>query len=158
MSQLVGCAVVVYHRYVIVFSHVVKYILTFSILTTLAQAIDVLANMRGIETLYLHVDVENEGALALYEKAVYRKVDNNEPMFLEFTTKLNLHDGATKGRNHFLLYKDLVPCPTWLPLPATTSTSTPEPSSVTIVSSGFATTSSRASTTAGALGFEVPAC
>lgn len=76
---------------------------------------DVLANMRGIETVYLHVDVENESALALYEKAGYQILDAREPMFLEFTTKLNLHDGATKGRNHYLLSKDLVECPTWLP-------------------------------------------
>ncbi|CAB9530026.1 FR47-like protein [Seminavis robusta] len=86
----------------------------------LIEAIDVLANTRGIETLYLHVDVENEGALSLYQKAGFRKVDRSDPMFLEFTTKLNLHDGATKGRNHFLLYKDLVECPTWLAQPPTT--------------------------------------
>ena len=63
------------------------------------------------------MDVDNKGAIALYEKAGYQAVDNSEPMFLEFTTKLNLHDGATKGRNHLLLYKDLVKRPTWLPPP-----------------------------------------
>jgi hypothetical protein len=72
--------------------------------------------MRGIETLYLHVDVKNEGALGLYERAGYKRATGSE-MFLEFTRKLNLHDGATKGRNHFLLYKDLVARPTWLPAP-----------------------------------------
>jgi hypothetical protein len=92
-----------------------------SILSFGFQSIDVLANMRGVETLYLHVDVTNEGALSLYERAGYKRANGSE-MFLEFTCKLNLHDGATKGRNHFLLYKDLVARPTWLPistLPAT---------------------------------------
>jgi len=76
-----------------------------------------LGKVRNIETLYLHVDVENKGALSLYANAGYKIVDSDEPMFSEFTTKLNLHDGATKGRNHFLLYKDLVKRPTWLPPP-----------------------------------------
>lgn len=84
----------------------------------LLEAVDSLADLRGVETLYLHVDVDNESALALYEFAGYQRVNKCEPMFLEFTTKLNLHDGATRGRNHYLLYKDLVKCPTWLPEPA----------------------------------------
>ena len=88
----------------------------------LRQSTEILANMRGVETLYLHVDVDNKGALSLYEKAGYQMVDSSEPMFLEFTTKLNLHDGATKGRNHFLLYKDLVKRPTWLPPPPSPET------------------------------------
>lgn len=73
--------------------------------------------MRGVETLYLHVDVENEAATSMYEKMGYHKVDSSDPMFLEFTTKLNLHDGATKGRRHYLLCKDLVSSPVWLPAP-----------------------------------------
>ena len=35
----------------------------------------------------------------------------------EFTRSLNLHPGATKGRRHYLLYKDLVENPTWLEPP-----------------------------------------
>jgi hypothetical protein len=76
--------------------------------------------MRGIETLYLHVDVKNEGALLLYERAGYKRATGSD-MFVEFTRKLNLHDGATKGRNHFLFYKDLVAQPTWFPKPQATA-------------------------------------
>jgi len=76
------------------------------------EAIDTLGNIREIETIYLHVDVTNLGAVNLYERAGYRKLDPENPVFLEFTTKLNLHDGATKGRNHHLMAKDLRQ-PTW---------------------------------------------
>lgn len=103
--------------------------------------------MRGIETLYLHVDVENESAISLYERAGYRMVDTSAPMFLEFTTKLNLHDGATKGRNHFLLYKDLVKCPTWLPEPAVPAV---EQQQHQVTTAGFHRPA------AGTLGFEMP--
>lgn len=107
------------------------------------QAIDVLAKTRGIESLYLHVDVENESAIALYENAGYRKVDaSSDPMFLEFTTKLNLHDGATKGRNHYLLCKDMKN-PTWLSDPAFQKERP-------VAAPGFHRP------TTGALGFEVP--
>lgn len=71
------------------------------------EAIDTLANIREVETIYLHVDVTNFGAVHLYERAGYRKLEPDNPIFLEFTTKLNLHDGATKGRNHYLMAKDL---------------------------------------------------
>jgi hypothetical protein len=37
-----------------------------------------------------------------------------DPIFSEFTRSLNLHPGATQGRDHFLLYKDLIVNPTWL--------------------------------------------
>jgi len=60
----------------------------------------------SIETVYLHVDVNNRAALNLYELAGYCRV-NGDDMCTEFTKKLNLHDGATRGRNHFLLYKDI---------------------------------------------------
>jgi ribosomal protein S18 acetylase RimI-like enzyme len=80
----------------------------------LLQAVDELATRRGIETLYLHVDVKNVGALGLYEKAGYRVVHSSDPMYLDFTTSLNLHPGATRGRVHYLLYKDLIPKPIWL--------------------------------------------
>jgi len=73
--------------------------------------------LRNVESLYLHVDVLNFGALELYRKAGYRKVHHADPMYAEFTTSLNLHDGATKGRRHYLLYKNLVQNPTWLPVP-----------------------------------------
>ena len=71
------------------------------------EAIDALANTRKIETIYLHVDVTNLGAVNLYQRAGYRKLEPDNPIFLEFTTKLNLHDGATRGRNHYLMAKDL---------------------------------------------------
>jgi ribosomal protein S18 acetylase RimI-like enzyme len=70
--------------------------------------------VRDAETLYLHVDVTNREAISLYEKAGYRQVESDDPMFLDFTASLNLHPGATKGRVHHLFYKDLVEDPTWL--------------------------------------------
>jgi ribosomal protein S18 acetylase RimI-like enzyme len=85
----------------------------------LLQAADALGKLRGVETLYLHVDTMNLAALRLYEKAGYRAAwDGRDPerdsVFAEFTRSLNLHPGATQGRDHFLLCKDLVPNPTWL--------------------------------------------
>lgn len=107
--------------------------------------------MRGIETLYLHVDVENTAAADMYEKKGYQKVDNWDPMYMEFTTKLNLHDGATKGRRHFLMYKNLVTCPVWLPSPPTEERKeTPSSrSSSQVASKEFPQPT-------GTLGFEVP--
>ena len=64
--------------------------------------------------MYLHVDVKNLVALALYARAGYKVVAADDPKYEEFTRSLNLHDGATKGRNHFLLCKDLRQ-PTWMP-------------------------------------------
>lgn len=80
----------------------------------LLDAIDSLALRRKIETIYLHVDGCNSSAIALYEKCGYRRVDAAEPLFEEFTKSLNLHPGATKGRSHFLFFKDITQ-PTWLP-------------------------------------------
>jgi ribosomal protein S18 acetylase RimI-like enzyme len=82
----------------------------------LLEGIDELAALRNVESLYLHVDVLNFGALELYRKAGYRKVHHADPTYDEFTTSLNLHDGATKGRRHYLLYKNLTRNPTWLPV------------------------------------------
>jgi hypothetical protein len=72
-----------------------------------------LAYLRGAESIYLHVDIDNYQALSLYDRAGYEKVSSNHPMYYEFTKSLNLHDGATKGRNHYLLQKHLCE-PTWL--------------------------------------------
>lgn len=123
------------------------------------QAIDELANMRGVESVYLHVDVENRGAISLYEKAGYRKIDMTDPMYLEFTTSLNLHDGATKGRNHFLLCKDMVSCPTWLPFDETTAVVTTS----TTTSTRTTTSTTKVSEPVmdpkpalGTLGFDIP--
>jgi ribosomal protein S18 acetylase RimI-like enzyme len=77
------------------------------------EAIEKVAKIRDAETIYLHVDVTNVGALRLYEKAGFEKLPKENHVFKEFTTKLNLHDGATKGRNHYLMSKDLKN-PTWL--------------------------------------------
>ena len=74
-----------------------------------------MARKRNVETLYLHVDVTNDIACHLYKKAGYKIIQKPcDPIYHEFTTSLNLHDGATKGRNHFLMYKHLVTNPTWL--------------------------------------------
>lgn len=82
--------------------------------TKLMTAISMLAQARGIESLYLHVDVKNNDAIKLYNKCGYHRVDSDHPMYLEFTTSLNLHSGATKGRDHFLFCRNLRTDPTWL--------------------------------------------
>ena len=79
----------------------------------LLSSIDLFADRQKIETIYLHVDVSNHGAISLYEKCGYRKTENG-PVFEEFTKSLNLHPGATKGRIHHLLFKD-VALATWIP-------------------------------------------
>lgn len=84
------------------------------------QSIDEMARIRGVESLYLHVDVTNRNALSLYEGAGYQIVPSDNPVFSEFTKSLNLHDGAMKGRNHYLMQKDLG-YPTWLPDHQTTA-------------------------------------
>eukprot|EP00977_Amphora_coffeiformis_P010831 scaffold2536_cov169-Amphora_coffeaeformis.AAC.24 len=79
----------------------------------LLESMDVLAAQKGIETLFLHVDVSNHVALALYEKCGYQRTDEKDPIYREFTTSLNLHPGATRGRTHHLLYKN-IRVPTWV--------------------------------------------
>ena len=123
------------------------------IASQLLEAIDVLAQQSRIETLYLHVDVENCAALRLYEKAGYRMVhcnggndDDNQLLYREFTKSLNLHPGATKGREHFLLYKDIVDAPRWL-----------DDSLVRCDSQDWFVQSSRSNELVGILGFEIPA-
>lgn len=66
-----------------------------------------------METLYLHVEVTNTEALNLYEKAGFAKLANDDRMYAEFTRSLGLHDGAMKGRCHYLMYKN-VQQPTWI--------------------------------------------
>lgn len=78
------------------------------------KAIDIFAKIRDAESIYLHVDVTNDIALNLYQKAGYSICEKNLTN-LEFTKSLNLHDGATRGRNHFLLCKHLQR-PTHLPI------------------------------------------
>jgi ribosomal-protein-alanine N-acetyltransferase len=81
----------------------------------LLEAIETVAEARGVESLYLHVDMKNTVAIDLYRKAGYRILDD-KPMFVEFTKSLNLHPGATKDREHFLMCKDLRDEePQWLP-------------------------------------------
>lgn len=80
----------------------------------LLNTISSFARNEGFETLYLHCDVENEGALKLYEKAGFQKIITDDPMYYEFTKSLNLQPGATKGREHYLLYKNVTSGQTWL--------------------------------------------
>jgi hypothetical protein len=78
------------------------------------KGVDELATKyRNVESLYLHVDVKNEAALNLYQKSGYVRVDQTDEMYREFTRTLNLHDGATRGRTHYLLVKHLRTA-TWL--------------------------------------------
>ena len=79
----------------------------------LLEAMDVLAAQKDIETLFLHVDVSNHVAMSLYEKCGYQRTDEKDPIYREFTTSLNLHPGATRGRTHHLLYKN-IRVPTWV--------------------------------------------
>lgn len=72
-----------------------------------------MARVRKIETVYLHVDVVNTAACKLYEKGGYDILDYDDPIYNEFTTQLNLHDGATKGRNHYMLQKKITKQQTW---------------------------------------------
>ncbi len=64
--------------------------------------------------MYLHVDVENFAAYSLYKRAGFEVIDSrNNRMYAEFTRKLNLHDGATRGRNHHLMHKKVSRQQTW---------------------------------------------
>jgi len=109
----------------------------------LMDSIFSLAQKRCAETLYLHCDVQNYGALRLYENAGYRKLLSDDPMYREFTKSLNLHPGATKGREHFLLYKNVVSEPTWL--------------EDTAVQNNVHDSRGRKNELIGVLGFEIPA-
>eukprot|EP00581_Thalassiosira_minuscula_P002226 CAMPEP_0183744096 /NCGR_PEP_ID=MMETSP0737-20130205/65556_1 /TAXON_ID=385413 /ORGANISM="Thalassiosira miniscula, Strain CCMP1093" /LENGTH=731 /DNA_ID=CAMNT_0025979731 /DNA_START=439 /DNA_END=2635 /DNA_ORIENTATION=- len=81
---------------------------------TLMGGVDEVAALRNIETIYLHVDVENRAACAMYEKCGYRYLDKREPIYAQFTASLNLHDGAMHGRKHYLMYKNRMGKTTWL--------------------------------------------
>lgn len=82
--------------------------------TMLLKGIDQFAKCEGIETAYLHVDVENVAACRLYKSAGYEILDSANKIYSEFTTKLNLQDGVTNGRRHFLLNKKLTESQTWV--------------------------------------------
>jgi hypothetical protein len=51
----------------------------------------------------------------MYKRAGYERVNPDDLVYFEFTKSLNLHDGATKGRSHFLMCKHISE-PTWLPM------------------------------------------
>ena len=81
----------------------------------LMAGVDELAKARGVEMLYLHVDVNNRAAIKLYQKAGYAIVDRSgDQMYENFTRSLNLQDGATRGRIHLLMEKQMVEHPTWI--------------------------------------------
>lgn len=82
------------------------------------QSIDELARIRNVETLYLHVEVTNDQALNLYENAGFERLSYDEQMYYEFTRSLGLHDGALKGRKHYLMCKNIQDS-TWVPAPET---------------------------------------
>jgi ribosomal protein S18 acetylase RimI-like enzyme len=89
--------------------------------TAILRAIDIWAEQQlnenddgSIESMYLHVDVSNRNAIQMYERAGYYKVLSNDPMYTEFTSLLNLQPGATHGREHYLLCKNLISQPIWL--------------------------------------------
>ncbi|KAL3790873.1 hypothetical protein HJC23_004503 [Cyclotella cryptica] len=80
----------------------------------LMKGVDEVAALRDVETIYLHVDVTNHAACAMYEKAGYKRLDKREPMYAQFTASLNLHDGALMGRCHYLMCKNRTGKTTWL--------------------------------------------
>jgi ribosomal protein S18 acetylase RimI-like enzyme len=65
-----------------------------------------IAEARSTESIFLHVDTENETVIRLYEKFGYEIQD--KLIHSEFTTSLNLHDDAIPGRKHYLMCKQLV--------------------------------------------------
>jgi ribosomal protein S18 acetylase RimI-like enzyme len=73
----------------------------------LMKGVDKVAELRNVESIYLHVDVTNQAACAMYQKAGYRIIDKREHMYAQFTASLNLHDGALMGRCHYLMCKDM---------------------------------------------------
>ncbi len=68
------------------------------------QGVDILASHMGVEMIYLHIDVTNDAAAELYKKSGYVYA-NSHLYHEEFTRSLNLHDYATLGRCHHLMYK-----------------------------------------------------
>jgi len=80
----------------------------------LMKGVDKVASLRNVETIYLHVDVANRAACAMYEKCGYHYLDKREPIYAQFTASLNLHDGAMHGRKHYLLCKNRPGMITWL--------------------------------------------
>jgi predicted acetyltransferase len=81
----------------------------------LLNGMNEIAKRKKVETIYLHVDVENDAAVALYKKVGYEILDSHNELYLQFTTKLNLHDGATRGRKHYLMSKNITKTQTWYP-------------------------------------------
>ncbi len=73
-----------------------------------------MARLREMETIYLHVDVNNDIACEMYRKAGYELTKKQDPLFYEFTYSLSLQDGKTEGRSHHLLYKNLSTTQTWI--------------------------------------------
>mmetsp|Transcript_15347 Transcript_15347/g.32206 ORF Transcript_15347/g.32206 Transcript_15347/m.32206 type:complete len:98 (-) Transcript_15347:66-359(-) len=71
------------------------------------QGVDEVAAIRGVETVYLHVDVTNRAACSMYEKSGYSYLNKREPLYAQFTACLNLHDGAMHGRKHYLMCKHI---------------------------------------------------
>ena len=107
----------------------------------LMRGVDEVAALRNVETIYLHVDIANKAACALYERMGYHylgkrnliftivmlyceethqftslfdTIDKSEPVYAQFTASLNLHDGAMHGRKHHLMCKHVTEQTTWL--------------------------------------------
>mmetsp|Transcript_16143 Transcript_16143/g.34897 ORF Transcript_16143/g.34897 Transcript_16143/m.34897 type:complete len:674 (+) Transcript_16143:208-2229(+) len=79
----------------------------------LMRGVDKIAAIRNVETIYLHVDMTNRAACAMYEKCGYRYLDKRDPIYAQFTASLNLHDGAMHGRKHYFLCKNRTGRTTW---------------------------------------------
>jgi len=73
----------------------------------LFEALHAFARSGGVTSLYLHVDVCNVAAIALYKKCGYTDSNQHSREHYEFTRGLNLHDGATGNKRHVLMYANL---------------------------------------------------
>lgn len=76
--------------------------------SALLKGIDAYASSLDFSEIYLHVDVTNDAALKLYQNAGYQILNKFDKIYMEFTKSLNLQDGKTNGRNHYLLKKKVL--------------------------------------------------
>jgi hypothetical protein len=70
------------------------------------QGVDILASHMGVEMIYLHIDVTNDSGAEIYRKSGYIYA-NSHLYHEELTRSLNLHNNATLGRCHYLMYKQM---------------------------------------------------
>uniref|UniRef100_A0A6U0XL64 N-acetyltransferase domain-containing protein n=1 Tax=Rhizochromulina marina TaxID=1034831 RepID=A0A6U0XL64_9STRA len=70
----------------------------------LLRGVDDWAREQGAEAIYLHVDVENDGALGLYHRAGFVELDETVETY-NFAAALGLHSGSFSKTRHVLMCK-----------------------------------------------------